>query len=50
MEAWLTLIFFFILVGMAFGADKLNTWAQDKKKTLADKEDEEKMNINSGNK
>ena len=25
-EAWLTLIFFFILIVMAFGADKLNTW------------------------
>ena len=25
-EAWLTLIFFFILILMAFGADKLNTW------------------------
>ena len=25
-EAWLTLIFFFILIIMAFGADKLNTW------------------------
>ena len=26
MEAWLTLAFFFILIGAAFGADKLNTW------------------------
>ena len=25
-EAWLTLAFFFILIAMAFGADKLNTW------------------------
>jgi hypothetical protein len=50
MEAWLTLAFFFILIAMAFGADKLNTWQQDKKKTLADKEEQEKMNINAGNK
>ncbi len=45
MEAWLTLAFFFILIGMAFAADKLNTWSQEKKKTLADKEEQEKMNI-----
>lgn len=25
-EAWLTLAFFFILIAMAFGADKLNAW------------------------
>jgi solute carrier family 8 (sodium/calcium exchanger) len=38
-EAWLTLAFFFILIGMAFAADKLNNWHQEKKKTIKDKEE-----------
>lgn len=44
-EAWLTLLFFFVLIAMAFGADRLNNWQMDKKKTMADKEEQEKLNI-----
>ena len=35
---------------MAFGADRLNNWQSEKKKTMADKEEQEKMNIQAGNK
>jgi solute carrier family 8 (sodium/calcium exchanger) len=33
-EAWLTFVFFFILVGMAFGFDKLQQFKDAKKKTV----------------
>jgi len=39
-EAWLTLVFFFVLVGLAFSADKLNQWVEDKKKTQEEIEDQ----------
>jgi solute carrier family 8 (sodium/calcium exchanger) len=41
-EAWLTLIFFFVLIIMAYLADWLNQCQDKKKKTITDKEDEEK--------
>jgi hypothetical protein len=41
-EAWLTLIFFFVLISMAFAADKMNGYLEDKKKSLADKTEEER--------
>ena len=37
-EAWSTFTFFFILIGMAFGADKWTQYIEDKRKT-----DEEKL-------
>jgi hypothetical protein len=41
MEAWLTLFFFFLLVIMAFGFDKLQ---QSKDKTTASKEEMDAKN------
>lgn len=32
-EAWLTLSFFFILIGLAYGADKINQALEDSKKS-----------------
>ena len=39
-EAWSTLIFFFILIALAFMADKINYWRQDKLKSDKQKMDE----------
>ena len=32
-EAWLTLIYTFLLVGIAYSADKINAYIEDNKKT-----------------
>jgi preprotein translocase subunit SecG len=40
-EAWLTLIFFFVLVLLAFVADRVNHKIQEKNKSKEDKEAEE---------
>ena len=37
-EGWLTLVYCFILVGVAYGADRLNNYFEEKKKTKKDKE------------
>lgn len=39
-EAWLTLVFFFFLIGFAYGADKINAYFEDKKKTVAQLQEE----------
>ena len=39
-EAWSTFIFFFILIALAFMADKINYWKQDKLKSDKQKMDE----------
>ena len=36
-EAWTTFIMFFILIGMAFGADKWTQMQEDNKKSAEDK-------------
>lgn len=42
-EAWITLIFFFLLLAMAFGADKYRQRSKERMKTEADaKEEREK--------
>ena len=38
-EAWLTLFFFFILIIISFGADKLNGFLVNKQKSLEEKEE-----------
>ena len=37
-EAWATFIFFFILIGMAFGADKWTQYQTEKKESDAERE------------
>lgn len=41
-EAWLTFIFFFLLIIFSYTADKINAFFEDKRKTLAEKEDAER--------
>ena len=43
-EAWLTLVFFVILIVLSFGADKINTILTEKKKTAQQKQEEYKQN------
>ena len=40
-EAWLTLMFFFILLGLAFGADRYNAYKLDNEKSEEDKKNDE---------
>ena len=47
-EAWLTLVFFFILVGLAYGADRIKACYEDKKRTnkeVEEKDREDEMKI-----
>jgi len=44
-EAWLTLSFFFFLIGFAYAADKINAYFQDKKKTESQKLEEERKDF-----
>ena len=42
-EAWLTFIFFFLLIIFSYTADKINAFFEEKRKTLAEKEDMERQ-------
>ena len=41
-EAWLTLVFFFLLIGLAFLADRIKAGIDEKNKSVMEKEEEEK--------
>lgn len=41
-EAWVTLIMFFVLVILSYGADKINSYLTEKKKTNSQQIDEQK--------
>jgi len=43
-------MFFFILIGLAFAADKVNGYLEDKRKSMADKEAEDRHNVFNGKK
>ena len=43
-EAWLTLIFFFLLIGISYGADRYNAIVEDRKKSIEDRAEEERQN------
>jgi len=43
LEAWCTLIYFFILIIAAFAADKLNSWLEEQRKSRDDIENENKL-------
>lgn len=42
-EGWWTLAFTFILVGIAFGADKMNQFFEEKKKTNEQNEEQDRQ-------
>lgn len=42
MEAWLTLVYFFALIFIAFAADKYNEYLEDSRKTQQEQEEKNK--------
>jgi hypothetical protein len=41
-EAWFTLIYFFVLIAAAYAADKLNQWLEEQRKSREDIDAENK--------
>jgi solute carrier family 8 (sodium/calcium exchanger) len=42
-EAWLTLVFFFLLIIFSYSADKINAFLEDKKKTKEERQEAERQ-------
>lgn len=43
LEAWLTLAFFFVLIALAYCADRINSWMEDKKKTEQEQDEQNRQ-------